>query len=396
MYGIFRNIAVLLLLIFKNKFTAKRLFQGKMLKKLKRAECYWINASSVGEINLADTTVKKILSETKCNILITVMTDTGLETAQKKYEGNSRIDILFFPLDSKKVINKILKIVEIKKLILIETEIWPNLINEVSKKAEIIMINGRISDKSFPKYLKISWLLGKNLNKISYCLMQTEKDKDRIVAIGASAEKVFVTGNLKFDIKTEEYSEDEKKNLRDKFFLNGKKVIVAGSTHPSEEEYWLRKVEKIENYTLFIVPRHINRVDEIEEKYLNGKYNFERWSTYSGKECNVVLVDAMGVLRKLYSICDVAFVGGTIANVGGHSLLEPLAYGRIPIFGKNYQNTKEIAEEITRTGIGIIIDENSNMDEVFPIAEQDKKKEIEKFFEKNKNVLEKNMKYILT
>ncbi|MEG1182452.1 3-deoxy-D-manno-octulosonic acid transferase, partial [Cetobacterium sp.] len=163
-------------LIFKPKklaFVLKRFFQD--FSCLKKGEKYiWIHCSSVGEINLSDSLIKKIESTYKENLLITVFTDTGFEIAKNKYSNNSRIDILRFPLDDIFIIKRILRLINVSYLILVETEIWPNLINMVSKKGKVILVNGRISNKSYPRYKKLTWLLKPLFKNISKFCMQSD------------------------------------------------------------------------------------------------------------------------------------------------------------------------------------------------------------------------------
>ena len=377
----------------------KRIFIEKRLNQnfdfLKSEKPYiWLHCSSVGEINLSDALIKKLLAEREEDILISIFTDTGYETAQNKYSKGERIKIIYFPLDCKNEIRKILKRIDLKLLILIETEIWPNLISCAKKKGKVILVNGRISDKSFGRYMKLKRILKNVLGKIDHFYMQTPLDGERIETIGADSEKVSVAGNLKFDIELQNYSEEEKNELKEIIKADGRKIFVAGSTRTGEDEVILDAFGHLKDYMLILVPRHLDRIEKIEDLLIKRKIKFSKYSDcLEGKseKSEVIIVDRMGVLRKFYSVCDTAFVGGTLVNIGGHSLLEPLFYRKTPIFGKYLQNVKDIADEILKRGIGFKVD--SSEDIAVSIGEIDngyvRTDEIENFFKANQNTAQK-------
>ena len=377
----------------------KRIFIEKRLNQnfefLKSEKPYiWLHCSSVGEINLSDALIKKLLAEREEDILISIFTDTGYETAQNKYSKEERIKIIYFPLDCKNEIRKILKRIDLKLLILIETEIWPNLISCTKKKGKVILVNGRISDKSFGRYMKLKRILKNVLGKIDHFYMQTPLDGERIETIGADSEKVSVAGNLKFDIELQNYSEEEKNELKEIIKADSRKIFVAGSTRTGEDEVILDAFGHLKDYMLILVPRHLDRIEKIEDLLIKRKIKFSKYSDcLEGKseKSEVIIVDRMGVLRKFYSVCDTAFVGGTLVNIGGHSLLEPLFYRKTPIFGKYLQNVKDIADEILKRGIGFKVD--SSEDIAVSIGEIDnghvRTDEIENFFKANQNTAQK-------
>jgi len=412
-------------MIFSNKlrkFVKKRIFQKIEIENNK--ETIWIHCASVGEVNLAEPIIKKFLIETQEKIILTMMTDTGMETAKKKYINETRVDLLFFPLDDYFCINKILKNIILKKLVIIETEIWPNLILLCSKKSEVVLINGRISDRSIDSYMKIKFLLQKILQKIDIFIMQTEKDKERIISLGVPKNKVYNYGNLKFNIELPEYEKNELDDLRKKINEKGKKILVAGSTRNNEEEYLLEVFDKLDDYLLVLVPRHIERTETICQRLLQ-KYNYQKWTDIyneegsevieviqelSKRDTEIIIVDKIGELRKLYAIADIAYVGGTMVDVGGHSLLEPLFYRKPPIFGPFIQNVRSIAREIIAREIGTQIDgveelygaiknyelknktlkDKSNNDNNIDIENR-----IDKFFEENSHVVDLTFKKIM-
>ena len=384
-------IIIFITSIFNKKikvFFAKRVCSVKPIEK---GNYILIHASSLGEINLLDPFIKKILLDETKNIIISVVTDTGYNQALNKY-SSSKVKVVYFPLDVNFLIKKIFKNVNIQKTIIVETEIWPNLINYAYKNSQLFLLNGRISDKSFKSYFRLKFYLKPILNKFKYLIMQTEDDKDRIIKLGARTDKVYNFGNLKFDINFDDYSEKELSEFKE-FLGLSKKVFVAGSTRDGEEEIIIEVFKKLKDYQLILVPRHIERIDSIT-KLLNG----DNYSLYSNlkKNSNIIIVDKVGILRKLYAIADITFVGGTLVNIGGHSLLEPLYYGKKPIFGPYLQNVKDIANEILRLDLGYkvegieefirVIDENTSSPDDF--------KRIKDFLDRNSKSSKKSYKLI--
>ena len=402
-YNLIRGILypfIAIFLIFnskKRKFVFKRLFQDFSILKSDK-EYIWLHCSSVGEINLIDGLIKKIKNKFPQEILITVFTDTGYNTAIERYSNDSSVTVMRFPLDDLFILKRIIKTISIKYLVLVETELWPNLIDEVSKVSKIILVNGRISNKSFPRYKKIKLILKPLLNKISFFCMQSTNDKDRIINLGADKNKIQVTGNLKFDISFESFSNREKNNLKKLINPNKYKIFVAGSTRTGEEEILINVFKKLKNTLLVIVPRHLERIENIEKLLTNSHLNYQRFSDILIKgendNSNIIIVDKMGILRKFYSICDISFVGGTLVNIGGHSLLEPLFYGKTPIFGHFLQNVKTISRDILSLNLGYKIHSEDeflqaiNLIETNPVSED----KINQFFKSNQFAAEKIIK----
>ena len=397
LYNFFRlviYIPLVFVYIFNSKkreFLKRRFFQDFSFLKNEK-EYIWIHCSSVGEVNLSDSLIKKILEKKSENILLSVFTDTGFETAEKKYSDNDRIKIIYFPLDDYFLIKTILKNIRLKTLIVIETEIWPNLINLCSKAGKIILANGRISDKSFKRDKKIGFILKSLLGeKIDFFCVQTEIDKERFIELGAKKERVQVTGNLKFDIELENFSEESRENLKNEIYYNKKKIFVCGSTRTGEDEILIESFKKLENYLLVLVPRHLDRIPKLEELIKSQGLTYKKYSELEEGDYQVLIVDKMGVLRKFYSIADITFVGGTLVNIGGHSLLEPLFYRKTPIFGKYLQNVKDISKEVLKREIGYLAENSEEIYEnILKIEKNDlDSKKIEDFFRENQNVAEK-------
>lgn len=377
----------------KGEFLRKRLKQDFF--SLKKEEYIWIHCSSVGEINLSEPLIKKLLDKREERILLTLFTDTGINVAKEKFGKNERVDIFYFPLDDKKNIKSILNKINLNLLILIETEIWPNLIKEVGKKTKIIIVNGRISDKSLSRYKLLKNYLKSLFLYITKFYMQSEEDSERIIEIGAQKERVETLGNIKFDIKFPEYTEQEKEELIRFFSVDGRKVFTAGSSRTGEYEVLLDTFKKLKNTLLILVPRHIERTPQVEEIIKQYGFSYKKFSDIEkgkNEKTDIIIVDKIGLLRKIYSITDVAFVGGTLVNIGGHSLLEPLFYGKTPIFGPYLQNVKEISNEILQLQLGYKVNNSSEFLTAIDKVEQNQnrsKEKIKNLFEKNSQITDK-------
>lgn len=397
-YQIIRRILqpfILILMMIggkKGEFLKKRLKQD--FSSLKKEEYIWVHCSSVGEINLSETLIKKLLDNRKERILLTMFTDTGIGVARDKFVKNERVDIFYFPLDDRKNILDILKRIKLNLLILVETEIWPNLITKIGKKSKVIIVNGRISDRSFRRYQKLSSYLKKIFLYVDRFYMQSDEDSRRIIEIGAEKSRVETLGNLKFDISFQNYSDEERKELQSLFNVDSRKVFTAGSSRSGEYEILLDTFKNLKNTLLVLVPRHIERTPKIEEIIKEYGFSYKKYSELESKKekTDIIIVDKIGILRKIYSITDIAFVGGTLVNIGGHSLLEPLFYGKTPIFGPYLQNVKEISREILELGLGYKVTNVNEFLEAIKeigIKQESSSEKIRELFEKNNRTADK-------
>ena len=392
--GIFQPFILLMMILGgkKGEFLKRRLKQN--FSSLKDEEYIWVHCSSVGEINLSETLIKKLLENRSERILLTMFTDTGIGVARDKFGKNERVDIFYFPLDDRKNILDILERIRLKLLILVETEIWPNLITEVGKRAKVVIVNGRISDRSLKRYKKLTKYLKKIFLSVDRFYMQSEEDSRRIVELGAQEKRVETLGNLKFDISFQEYSQEEKRELRELFNVGSREIFTAGSSRSGEYEILLDTFKELKNTLLILVPRHIERTPQIEEIIKKYNFTYKKYSELDIRrdETDIIIVDKIGVLRKIYSITDIAFVGGTLVDIGGHSLLEPLFYGKTPIFGKYLQNVKEISKEILSLGLGYKVENSTEFlqaIEKVKINQESSQDKIRELFEKNSKTADK-------
>ena len=393
---------IMILAIFNGKllkFFKSRLFQkignDNFLKE--GEEAILIHFSSVGEFNLSQELIEKILeSGKKEKIILSVMTDTGFSAVNKKYSENDNVKVFYFPLDDFFVLRKIYKKYKIKKTIIIETEIWPNLYYFAAKNGKLFIVNGRLTERKLKSYLKFNWFIKNTINRAEKIMVQSDFDKKRYEKLGISENKIKVYKNLKYSIKYNEISDEKKKYYFDTVLDKNKKIIVCGSTRPDEEKIWLEVLKKINQnneYQLVLVPRHLERIGEIEKIILENfsKKDYLLLTEIEKNKINleaenkkeIVIIDKMGILTDFYQLADFVFVGGTLVNIGGHSILEPLFYGKKPIIGKYFQNIEEIVRDAQELGF-IEIVENEN--EIIEYLKKSENIDTKRFFEKNNEI----------
>jgi 3-deoxy-D-manno-octulosonic-acid transferase len=257
-----------------------------------------------------------------------------------------------------------------------ETEIWPNLLYSLRKKgSKIVLANGRISDRSFPRYMKIQPFVAKILELIDMFLMASETDKDRIFRMGAPVNRIRVVGNTKFDAALRSVSKDVEKQARS--ILNLKesdKVWIAGSTHPGEHEIVLdcfqRLVKIYPELVLIIAPRHTETISSILLAINERGFEtpFMRSSFDSGQRRqsqNIVVLDTTGELLKFYSVASVVFVGGSLVPKGGQNILEPIAWGKKVLFGPSMEDFRDARDLLLKVGAAV---ETSNGEELFDLV----------------------------
>ena len=396
---------IMILAIFNGKLL--KFFKSRLFQKIANdnflnegEEAILIHFSSVGEFNLSQELIEKILKSEKNRkkekVILSVMTDTGFSAVNKKYSENDNVKVFYFPLDDFFVLRKIYKKYKIRKTIVIETEIWPNLYYFAAKNGKLFIVNGRLTEKKLKSYLKFKWFIKNTINRAEKIMVQSDLDKKRYEKLGINENKIKVYKNLKYSIKYNEISDEKKQNYFDTVLDKDKKIIVCGSTRPNEEKIWLKVLKKINQnneYQLVLVPRHLERVDEIEKIILENfsKKDYLLLTAIEKNKINlkaenkkeIVIIDKMGILTDFYQLADFVFVGGTLVNIGGHSILEPLFYGKKPIIGKYFQNIEEIVKDARELGF-IEIVENEN--EIIEYLKKYENIDTKRFFEKNNEI----------
>lgn len=317
-------------------------------------ETIFFHAVSVGEVNAIEALVKKT-RETfpQANIVLSTTTKTGQEIANKKL--SKVVDqITYFPFDYFFSVNAFLNAVKPDKIIIAETEIWPDFVY-LSKRRNIpvYIVNGRLSPHSYKGYKKFSFFFKPILSLYEGIFMQTEGDVERILDVGAPKEKTKFMGNLKFDIAPV-LNNQEISDLANSLKLNGQKMIAAASTHKGEDEIVLASYSEIKkdypNLKLLIAPRHPERYDAVVALLKESGFSYGRRSKNDTFENNdIIMLDTMGELMKMFSICHFAFIGGSFSTTGGHNPLEANIWGKPVLSGDCVFNFKDIYAYLTNT-----------------------------------------------
>lgn len=319
----------------------------------------WLHCVSVGETNAARPLVEELRQNFPNHRLVfSTTTRTGQELAKKIF--NDKADaVIYFPFDFKSSVRRALQKYKPSLVLLMETEIWPRFIREAKLTgAKVAIVNGRLSEKSFRRYSRIRFFIKRVLADIDLALMQSEKDADRLTALGIDFRKLIVTGNLKFEIENADTDSKIVEYFRSRFHISGDPpLIVAASTHRPEEE-WILKALQISdaNARLMIAPRHPERFDEVAELIKSRGYSLVRRSdpeSENDKSAQVMLLDSIGELRDIYALADLVFVGGSLIPHGGQSILEPAAVGKAIITGPYTHNFEEIVREFRKNN-GVI------------------------------------------
>ncbi|HEV8335550.1 MAG TPA: 3-deoxy-D-manno-octulosonic acid transferase [Candidatus Polarisedimenticolia bacterium] len=318
----------------------------------------WVHAASVGEV-VAGRRILQELEEISPGIpiLLSSTTPAGRRHAAKSVDAGSRA--AFFPLDLGFVMRRSLGRLRPRALVLIETEIWPNLLRECRRaRIPVILVNGRISERSFPRYRRIRPLIESALARVELFAMQTERDAGRIQALGAPPGRTRVLGNVKWDLAAGRASAAEAR--RRLGWPAEAPVLVAGSTSEGEEEIllpaWTRLRSEFPELRFLLAPRHPHRFERVATLLAGKAIPFARRSAGEAREAPVLLLDTIGELAPLYAAATICFVGGSLVPRGGQNLMEPAAAGRPVLFGPRTENFAAAAEALLEAGAGFRVD----------------------------------------
>lgn len=317
----------------------------------------WLHAVSVGEVIAAVPLVQALR---QCfphvPILVSTVTDTGQATARDKMAADA---YLYFPLDYPWVVRGVIVRLRPRLFLMVETEIWPNFLRQLGQQGiPAMLVNGRISPRSFRGYRRLRPFMRQVLRSISHLSMQTKLDAERIIAIGAAPDRVHITGNIKYDLPLEALTQDEERDLRLELGLGDAPVFMAGSTHRGEEEIvvnaYVQARTRMPALRLVLAPRHLDRLDEIEallgSRHLSVRRRSQGRPNAAEAGASVLLLDTIGELAKVYAVGTVVFVGGSFAPIGGHNVLEPAAHRKAILFGPHMHNFHQIAAALLDAG----------------------------------------------
>lgn len=361
LYGLVSTIVFIILLPF---YYIVRVFNGKFLYGWKEKLGFFKNPElgnkvimyhgvSVGEVIALENLIKKTKEEfPDYKIVVTTGTKTGQEIAIKKFSEVADF-ITYFPFDIPYCVDSFLKKVNPTVVLIAETELWPVFSFFCKNNCiKLYCINGRMSDSTYSLYRMFKHFFKMVLSKYTKILTQSDIDRNKLVSIGAPEDKTFVMKNLKFDVKKSDETFD--------IGQAGYRVIIAGSTHKGEDEIVLsmfkNKLSKYPDIKLLLAPRHTSRLPKIIELLdsMNLNYGF-RSKNDSFKSKDIILLDTMGELSKMYSLCEFAFIGGSFNKTGGHNPLEATVYGKPAITGPSIHNFRDIYWLLSRTNAGKIV-----------------------------------------
>ncbi|MCK9225146.1 MAG: 3-deoxy-D-manno-octulosonic acid transferase [Candidatus Muirbacterium halophilum] len=331
-----------------------------------------VHAVSVGEVVASTPLIEYLLSEysNNYNIVISTVTTTGKEMVEKTF--GEKVNHVFFPLDFKDTCKEFIRIIKPHIVLIAETEIWPNFMNELKKRCiPAILFNGRISPSSYKNYYYFRRFFRVFINYFDVIAVQSQNDSERIIEIGAKKEKVFVMGNLKFDSMLKEIDKNKFAKISYEFAIpENRKVIIAGSVHDGEYEFiinsFVKIKEKLNDICLIIAPRHIKECEKIYKILDRYRLSFTLKTQIEKDKKNLydtIILDTIGELQYAYGISDIAFIGGSIIDRGGHNTLEATRFGIPVFFGKSMYNFEYIAEQTLKYECGFEVNNSDKLSE---------------------------------
>jgi len=321
----------------------------------------WVHSVSVGETIAAAPMVRRLQKQYPESILlVTTMTPTGSEQVKKIF-GDS-VEHCYAPYDMPDAIARFLHRTHPALLVIMETELWPNLIHACQRRAiPVVLANGRLSEKSAAGYAKVEALARPMLAKLAVVAAQTKADGERFLQLGVGEKALEVTGNIKFDLQLDDTLRQKAAALKTQWQgTDGRPVWLAASTHRGEDEIILDAFSQILEHRadvlLVLVPRHPERFNEVADLCTAGNYRLARRSELQTSEnvldsqTQIVLGDTMGELLSFCGASDITFVGGSLVDVGGHNLIEPAAWGVPVLSGPRLFNFTEVSRLLDEAG----------------------------------------------
>lgn len=321
--------------------------------------CLWFHAASVGEIKSIENIALALKQKYNMPVLVTTLTKAGQKAAQKI---NAFDYALLAPIDFYISVRRFLKFYQPKMLIIVEADLWPNMIYASQKRGvKVGILNGRLSKRSAKRYTILKPLVNLLLPSISFICAQSEEISKRYIYLGANKKRVFTCGNIKYDALTDNPNRlEEAQEIINKLSWKDKKIVVCGSTHEQEEKIILSAANALKNVKFIIAPRHLERVKQIKNNLKGTDYKYTFLSDFTpGKDTQILIADTMGLLGALYKTGTIAFVGGSIVKKGGHNFLEPAILKKPVFFGKYYYNTTDVATKLLKTGGGILVNKTN-------------------------------------
>lgn len=347
---------------------------GKVDRRDPWKPCIWLHAVSVGEVNAALTLIAEMEKHfDDFEIVVSTTTDTGYARAEKLF--GRKWKVFYFPFDLSQVMRKVFQRLNPSLCLLMELEVWPNFVfTACERNVPVVVINGRISDKSFAQYRKIKRLTRTFFGKIDLVLAQTEEYAERFRTLGCPAEQVIVTNSLKYDTAQTADRVEGAETLVEQLGLSGTKLWVAGGTGNEEEKIILDVYKSLvqdgrfADLRLAVVPRKPERFNEVAQCIEQMGLPFVRYSQLKGTankaDANnnaVILGDTMGDLRKFYSLAGIIFVGRSLVPMGGSDMMEAAALGKCTIFGPHAFNFRQTVDALLEGGGAVQVNDGGDL-----------------------------------
>ncbi len=320
----------------------------------------WLHAVSVGEVISAVPLVESVRAHyPDAHLVVSCGTPTGRATASERLDRVAD-RVIYLAYDLPTLVRSALTAIRPDLMLLVETEIWPNLLAGLARrKVPVLLVNGRISHRSFPRYLRFKSLIGVALSDVRGMLMQTARDASRIRHIGANRDRISVVGNIKYDQPFTPLSDERRSALTEALAIDPEApVLVAGSTHEEEElalvEVWQTLRQTVPDLVLVLGVRHPNRADEVVRGLAGRGVSVGRKTVGDCAGKDVVMLDTVGELADHYQLATVAFVGGSLVPIGGHNPLEPAAAGIPVLYGPYVHNFAGPCKALEKAGAAVL------------------------------------------
>jgi 3-deoxy-D-manno-octulosonic-acid transferase len=352
---------------------------GRINRRSPGKKCIWIHAVSVGEVNAVRTLIDALKeSQPDCEIAISSTTDTGMARACSLYEKQH--SVFYFPMDFSWIMKKAFDRLNPNMILLVELEVWPNLASIARQRhIPVVVVNGRISDRSFPKYVKFRNIIGRMFKKVSLVLAQTQEYANRFIALGCDPSRVVVSGSLKYDTAQTDSNVPGADRIAQQIHLENDRLWVLGGTGPGEEQIGLdvfsqlKQSPGLEDLRLAIVPRKPERFNEVAAQIEKVGLDYVRFSRLKENNSHVegkpavILCDTMGDLRKFYALATVVFVGRSLVPMGGSDMMESAALGKCTTFGPHTFNFEQTVDVLLEGNGAIVV---ADRQELFDITKK--------------------------
>lgn len=346
---------------------------GKITRKFPDKKCIWLHAVSVGEVNAAKTIIEELKNTfLDFEIVISTTTDTGFARATNIFGDNFKV--FYFPFDFSWSMSRAFRNIRPAICLLMEQEVWPNFVRFAQQSdVPVVIVNGRISDKAFARYKKVKLISKIIYRKVTLILAQTEEYAQRFITIGTPAEKVIVTGSLKYDTAQITDKVDGADTLAAQLNITDERLWVAGATGPGEEKILLDVFtnltarQQFKDLRLVIVPRKPERFDEVAQLIKDAGFDFVRYSAIKNADVKspdktpLILGDTMGDLRKFYSLAAIIFVGRSLVPMGGSDMMEAAALGKTTLFGPHAFNFRQTVDALLKDEGAVMVKDEQDL-----------------------------------